>query len=297
MRLKFLKFLLLFIALISLFLGLIAFSYPTFHHVSDFRVLSLNDDGSFETTSKVVLKNESWFSYSGRNIALKLFYKDSLVSTGQVTKEIDFLRNDLIEIPIQSQFYPLTFGKDFEKILLQDSLEFKAEIQGDFTFLGIHSTKEMTINLPVSELVSSIVSSSLSGQSLQLDSMRINSLGIGESEVSCQMKFVNSLNMAYEIVNVDFEIFADANDQLRIASGDFDLDQLLEPNDTISSEVEFRINHLKSIGSVLGKVKKREFRYFLNGIAHVIINDSRVQVPIRKAFVINPLTRTITVQE
>jgi hypothetical protein len=49
------------------------------------------------------------------------------------------------------------------------------------------------------------------------------------------MKFVNSLNMAYEINKVDFEIFADANDQLRIVSGDFDVNQLVEPNDTISA--------------------------------------------------------------
>ena len=297
MRLRFLKFFLLFIVVLSLFFGLIAFSYPTFHHVSDFKILSLNDDGSFETTSNVVLKNDSWFSYSGKNIALKLFYKDSLVSKGQVTSEIDFLRNELIEIPIQSQFYPMTFGKNFEKILLQDSLEFKAEIEGDFTFLQIHSTKEMTINLPVAALVSSIVSSSLSGQSLQLDSMRLNSVSLGESAVSCQMKFVNSLNMAYEIIKIDFDVFADENDKLRIASGDFDVNQYVEPNDTISTDVAFSINHLKSIGSVLGKVKKREFKYYLNGIAHILLSDRKVQVPIRKAFIINPLTRTINVQE
>ena len=276
---------------------MIAFSYPSFHKVVDFKILNLREDGSFDAISTVILKNESLFSYSGRNIELKVFYGDSLVSKGLVNGDVDFVRNEFIEIPVQSVFYPSSFGTQFEKILLQDSLEFKAEIQGDFTFLNIHSTKEMTLKLPVSELVSSIVSSSLSGQSLQLDSMKLQSVGLGESAISCQMNFINSLDVEYEIRNVDFDIFSDATDQLRIASGGFQVNQYVKPKDTISADVQFSINHLKSIGSILGKMKTREFKYYINGIAQVILNGNKVQVPIKKAFIINPLNRTIRVEE
>ena len=296
MQLKFLKFLILFITVISLFFGLIAFSYPTFHHVSDFQIQKLNNDGSFSAKSTVVLENYSWFSYSGQNIDLKLFYNDSLLSKGTVEKKIDFVRKESVKISVQSELFPMTLGDSLEKILLKDSLEFIAEIQGDFTFLNLHARKEMKIKLPVSEFISSIVASSLSEQSLRLDSMRFESVSVGESSISGKMNFINTLNIEYEIKDVDFNIFSTDKNTVKIASGGFQVNQVVKPLDTAIASLNFNINHLTAIGSVLGKMKKREFSYSINGIAHVILNGSKVQVPIRKTFLINPLKRTIKVE-
>ena len=283
------------IALVLGGLAFYSFSYPTFERVKSFQILNLNDDGTFNAEAIIEIKCDNWFSFSGKDIDFKMYYGDSLVSSGKIPEEVTFKKNTTLDLPMNCNFNPAVFGDDLETLLLKDTVVFKASIKGKFTSLRVNSSREMELKMPMSELASSIISSSLSDESIEIDSLSIESISFSRTRIKNVFILKNTLKVDYEVESIDFDVFSDDEYKNKVSTGFYEVNQLIKAGDTGVASGSIDVNNLSSMGSGFDKLRKREFIYYISGIANIKISDYFIKVPIKQKFRLNPINQQIEI--
>ena len=283
---------------IVLALGTIAFftfSYPSFEKVKSFQIVKINDDGTFAAKAIIEVKCDNWFSFTGENIDFNMYYKDSLVSTGKISEEITFKKKTIIELPMSCNFNPAVFGDEFETLLLKDTVVFLAKIKGKFTLFNITSSKDMEVKMPMSELAGSLVSSAMSEKPIDVDSLRIESISLSQTKIANVFVFQNTMTIDYHVETIDFGVYSDENLEKSISTGHYEVNQLVKAGDSALARGYIEINNLKSLSSGFDKLRKRNFIYYISGLANIKVAGHHIQVPIEQKFRLNPISQTIEI--
>ena len=263
--------------------------------MKSFKILKINPDGTFASEAVIVVKCDNWFSFSGRDIEFNMFYGDSLVSAGTIADEIIFKKNSIVELPMTCNFDPSVFGNDLETLLFKDTVTFIAEIKGKFTMLNVSSSKEMEVKMPMSELAGSIVSAAMSDKPIDVDSLTIESISLSKTIIGNVFIFENTMSIDYTVKTIDFGVYSDAQLHKKISTGHYDVNQLIKSGDSAMAKGSIEIDNIKSLSSGFDKLRKKEFTYYISGIAFIEVGGHQIQVPIEQQFLLNPLTQKIEI--
>jgi len=288
----------IFIVLITVFgVGLIiaqTVEYPVFKKINSFEVKSF-EGGVFKASINIGIYNPNWFSIRGKEISFKMRYKNHVIALGQSAEKVFFKRKADVAMPVELNFYPDSMSNDLKTILLKDSIQIEIELSGKFTLFGFNTSKKLNTWLKTEDILNVLVSKSMGGDGLKLNEVDFISADVQTTKLSVEFEIKNSLSLAFEIKKMQFGLFSDREQKNKVAQWDFNVNKVLQVNqsEAISGEVE--IDNLATALSGITKVLNGKFDYYLDGFALISLKGREIQVPIRQHLLVDPLAQKVII--
>ncbi len=268
--------------------------YPEFKKINSFEVQSF-EQGVFKAAINVGIYNPNWFSIRGKEILFKMSYKNHIIAIGKSDEHVFFKRKADASLLVDLNFYPDSMNNDLRTILLNDSILIETELSGKFTLFGINTSKQLSTWLKTDDILNTLVSHSMEGDGLKLNKVNFISSDVQSTKFSLDFEIKNSLSLAFEIKNMKFDLFADQEQKNRVAHCDFNVNKVLQVNQSQDILGEVEVDNLATALSGITKVLKGKFDYYLDGYALISLKGREIQVPIRQHLLVDPLARKVTI--
>lgn len=275
------------------FVFMLSISSPEFKKVNSFEIKSF-DDGVFKASMNIRFYNGNWFSMDGRAIEFKMRYNKSIIAIGTSLESIDFHRKSNLDLPVELNFFPDSLKNDLKEIFYKDSILIEIDFSGKFTFLGITSSKIIKTWIKTHDLLNTIVSKSMDGEGLKLKSISFVESNFQQSKFKVDFDFKNTLNLPLELKNMNYSIYADSAKQKEVADWDFKINKEIAANTVEPIQGEVLIGNLSSVLTGISKAFDGKFDYYLVGHALIAFKGREIKIPIKKHFLVEPLTQNIT---
>jgi LEA14-like dessication related protein len=268
--------------------------YPEFKKVNSFKIHSF-EQGIFKASIEVGIFNPNWFSIRGTEISFKMSYKNHVIAIGNSDAQIFFKRKSVSALPVELNFYPDSMRNDLKTILLKDSIRLETELSGKFTIFGISTTKKMATWIKTEDLLNALVSQSMEGDGLKLKEVKFISADVETTRFAIDFQLTNTLSLPIELKTMQFDLFAEMEQKNKVAQWDFEINKVIEVNETADIPGEVEVNNLATALSGITKVLNGKFDYYLDGYALIALKGREIQVPIRQHLLVDPLAQKVTI--
>ncbi len=269
-------------------------SYPEFKKINSFDINSF-ENGVFKASVNVGIYNSNWFSINGKEIEFKMLYKDHIIAVGNSSESVTFHRKALSDFPVEMDFYPDSMKNDLRDILLSDSILINIDLLGKFTFFGIRSHKLIPTWLKTNEFVNALVTQSMDGEGLKMNSVKLVKASLKESTFNVAFEFKNTLNLPLELKNMSYQIYDDDSKKNQVADWRFEINKEIAYNVSEPIQGEVVIDNVSSAIIGFTKVLNGKLDYFLDGYALIAIKGREIKIPIKQKFRVEPFSRKITI--
>ena len=267
---------------------------PKFSGISKFEIIDFSN-GKLKANASMKIKNDNWFSYSGKGIQFKMFYKDHLVSEGENDETFRFEKNSESLLDIQTYFYADSLFNDLKTILFKDSIKMKVVVSGKFSFLNIQTSRTLDVWINTKQMVDVITSNMLGNKGLKLEKIKLEKITIPNSIFNIGFKFQNNLPFDILLKEVKCDVYTDKSLKNKVSNSSFMVNKMIPKNTIEMIEGDLIVNNVTSFFSGISKVLKGSLDYFLNGYAVIEVDNREIKIPITKSFKVNPLTKEVVI--
>jgi LEA14-like dessication related protein len=267
---------------------------PKFSGVSKFEIIDFSN-GKLKANTKLKIKNENWFSYSGKGIQFKMFYKDHLVSEGKNEEVFRFEKKSTSFLDIQTDFYADSLFNDLKTILFHDSILMKVVVSGKFSFLKIQTSRTLEVWINTRQMVDILMSNILASEGLKLEKIKLEKINISNSIFNVGFNFHNNLPFDILLKDIKCDVYSDKTLKNKVSNSSFMVNKIMQKNTIAIVEGDLIVNNVTSFISGISKVLNGSFDYFLNGYALIEVDKREIIIPVNKSFKVNPLTKEVIV--
>jgi hypothetical protein len=130
---------------------------------------------------------------------------------------------------------------------------------------------------------------------LQLKKVKLLKVELQESVFKVDFNLTNTLAVPIELKNFHYSIYAEKNQQKKVANWDNSINKEIKSNQVELIEGEVVVDNLTSALSGLSKVLNGKIDYYLVGYALIALKGREIKIPIEQHLLVNPLTQKITV--
>lgn len=297
-RMKWLKsswFLVCFTIFIVGFLTSQTILKPSFSGVSKFEIIDFSN-GKLKADVSLKIKNENWFSYSGKDLHFKMFYKDHLVSQGKNDQKFRFEKKSESIFEIRTDFYADSLFNDLKTILFNDSILMKVVVNGKFSFLNIQTSRTLDVWINTKQMVDVMMSNLLGDKGLKLESLKLKKTTLTNSLFKIGFKFQNSLPFDILLKDIGCDVYTDKTLQNKVSNSTFIVNKRMPKNAIELINGDLSVNNVTSFISGISKVLKGSLDYYLKGYALIEVDKREIKIPIEKSFRLNPLTQEVIIE-
>lgn len=267
---------------------------PKFSGISKFEIIDFSN-GKLKANASLKINNDNWFSYSGKGIQFKMFYKDHLVSEGKNDEKFRFEKKSQSLLDIQTDFYADSLFNDLKTILFNDSIKMKVVVSGKFSFLKIQTSRTLDVWINTKQMVDVLMSNMLGGKGLKLDKIKLEKINIANSIFNIGFKFQNNLPFDILLKEIECDVYTDKSLKNKVSNSSFMVNKMIPKNTIEMIEGDLIVNNLTSFLSGISKVLKGSLDYFLNGYAVIEVDSREIKIPVNKSFKVNPLTQEVVI--
>ena len=267
---------------------------PKFSGISKFEIIDFSN-GKLKANTSLKIQNDNWFSYSGKGIQFKMFYKDHLVSEGKNDETFRFEKKSESILEIQTDFYADSLFNDLKTILFSDSIQMKVVVSGKFSFLKIQTSRTLDVWINTKQMVDILMSNMLGDKGLKLDKINLEKITLANSLFNIGFKFQNNLPFDILLKEMKCDVYTDKSLKNKVSNSSFMVNKMIPKNTIEMIEGDLIVNNVTSFLSGISKVLKGSLDYFLNGYAVIEIDSREIKIPVTKSFKVNPLTQEVVI--
>ena len=267
---------------------------PKFSGISKFEIIDFSN-GKLKANTSLKIQNDNWFSYSGKGIQFKMYYKDHLVSEGKNDETFRFEKKSESILEIQTDFYADSLFNDLKTILFSDSIQMKVVVSGKFSFLKIQTSRTLDVWINTKQMVDILMSNMLGDKGLKLDKINLEKITLANSLFNIGFKFQNNLPFDILLKEMKCDVYTDKSLKNKVSNSSFMVNKMMPKNTIEMIEGELIVNNVTSFLSGISKVLKGSLDYFLNGYAVIEIDSREIKIPVTKSFKVNPLTQEVVI--
>ena len=267
---------------------------PKFSGISKFEIIDFSN-GKLKANTSLKIQNDNWFSYSGKGIQFKMFYKDHLVSEGKNDETFLFEKKSESILEIQTDFYADSLFNDLKTILFSDSIQMKVVVSGKFSFLKIQTSRTLDVWINTKQMVDILMSNMLGDKGLKLDKINLEKITLANSLFNIGFKFQNNLPFDILLKEMKCDVYTDKSLKNKVSNSSFMVNKMIPKNTIEMIEGDLIVNNVTSFLSGISKVLKGSLDYFLNGYAVIEIDSREIKIPVTKSFKVNPLTQEVVI--
>ncbi len=269
-------------------------SIPKFSGISKFEIIDFTN-GKMKANSVLKIQNDNWFSFNGKGLQFKMYYKDHLIANGKSDASFRFEKKSENLFSVDADFYADSLFHDLKNILFQDSIQLKVEVDGKFTFLKINSSKTLDTWIDTKDLVDALIINSMGEDGLKVDKVKLKEITIPTTIFDISFRYINKLPFEILLKEIRCGIYSDKLLKTKVSNCDFKIEKLLKKNQSELIEGAANVNNITSALSGLSKVLNGSLDYYINGHALVSIDGREIKIPLRQHFKVNLLTREIVI--
>ena len=269
-------------------------SIPKFSGISKFEILNFSN-GKLKANAVLKIQNDNWFSYTGKGIKFKMYYKDHLISEGYNNETFRFEKKAENLFDMQAQFYIDSLFKDLKTILFNDSVKMKVVVSGKFSFLKIKSSKTIDVWVKTKEMVNILMTNAMGEKGMKLEKIKLEKLTVANTFLKVIFKFQNNLPFEIRLKEIYCNIYDNKELKTKISTSVFQIDKIVQIGSVELIEGDLVVNNLSSVLSGVSKVLKGSLDYFLNGYALIEVDAREIKIPIERSFKVNPLTKEVII--
>jgi LEA14-like dessication related protein len=290
--------------LIVLNVGLIAviavalfamFKYPNFEKAINLEVVDRTDRGFIARTS-IIVRNDNFFSIKGKDIVVKLYYKDSLIGETKGVDDVSLKRKSSDTIGLNVEFHLAAMRNDLPTLMkTKDSIAFDIQVEGKFSMFGSNKSEKTRIYFRPKDFVPMLIEDGLGNNSVTLNEVKLKKVEATTSTFDFKVHLKNTLPLDVQIKNVWIDVFADKDYKKRVGEWLGKQPNKLKPGEEGDVSGDLAVNNLYTAVSGVTSVISGDFEYFVDGQADVVVDDYQITVPISTSFKYNPSTNEITI--
>ncbi|GAB4130754.1 MAG: hypothetical protein Fur0041_00260 [Bacteroidia bacterium] len=267
---------------------------PVFEKAVNLKVKDRTDRG-FIATTNIIVKNDNFFSIKGKDVVVKIFYKDSLVGETKSIEKIALGKNSSDTIGFEVEFHLAAMKNDLTTLMKNDSISFDIEVEGAFGLLGSKRTTKSKIYFYPKDFVPMLIEDAMGDNSVTLNNVKMKKADVKKTSFDFKVHLKNTLPLDIQIKNVWIDVFADKEYKKRVGEWLGKQPNKLKKGEEGDVSGDLEIDNIYTALSGAEKVISGEFEYFVDGQADVIVDDYLITVPIETSFKYNPATNEITI--
>jgi LEA14-like dessication related protein len=276
------------------FLTSLTITIPKFSGIGEFEILDFSD-GKLKANAVLKIQNDNWFSYAGKGLQFKIYFKDHLVAKGQSDESFRFEKKSENLLPIHADFFADSLYQDLKEILFRDSIQFKVEISGNFTFLKINSSTELQTWIKTKDLLDALITNSMGDEGMKLEKIKLKNISVQQTCFDASFRFKNKLPFDILLKEIRCGVYADKALKTKVADWAFPVQKLIKINENELIEGAANVNNVNSALSGITKVLKGFLDYYINGHVLVSVDGREIKIPLKQHFKLNLLTQDIEI--
>jgi hypothetical protein len=217
------------------------------------------------------------------------------VAKGQSDESFRFEKKSENLLPIHADFFADSLYQDLKEILFRDSIQFKVEISGNFTFLKINSSTELQTWIKTKDLLDALITNSMGDEGMKLEKIKLKNISVQQTCFDASFRFKNKLPFDILLKEIRCGVYADKALKTKVADWAFPVQKLIKINENELIEGAANVNNVNSALSGITKVLKGFLDYYINGHVLVSVDGREIKIPLKQHFKLNLLTQDIEI--
>lgn len=260
--------------------------YPEIVEVNNFKIQTVNE-ADVQVGFSSLIHNPNPFNIKADSVSFQICYGDDTMGEGIVDNSPVLKKNASTQVNGFAKISIHQLLKNIPDLINNDSLTLMFQMEIKLPHLGRALRREVPFQFLKSDFIHNSLVTDVFKENISLKSIQPVSANLSSSKVRISLELNNPFNSAYEISNVDLDVFSDK--YLRNCVGTYQQTEpvRMEANAMTEMNIEVNIDHAKALSSVFGKITSGDLRQYIKGDIDIVFDGVRYTIPIMMA--LNPI--------
>ncbi len=276
------------------FIGFHSADTPVLKDMKSYKITSY-ENGVFKGNANFLIENTNWYKIYCKKIDFQLVYNGHQFATGYLKESTTLPSRGEAILPIEFSFSIDSLKEDLSDLLMKDSIKITEIISGKFTKLNFSVDKSSDVWIKPNEILGTALENSGKKDAAKFKSINILKFTPAITTLSMNFEVANSFPVDIYLNKMDIAIFSDKNFSDKVATWVNNDKQLIAKDSSQTINAIADIDNFKTGLSGLSKMLSGSLDYYVKGYSIISIDKREIKIPITQHFLVNPLTREITI--